>query len=210
MPRTKKENLEESKEVKEKKEVKKTTRKKVTTKKVKPVEEVVEVENNIVEEKPKKSGRIMRNRKNSKSIDIDTTRKVPVVSVSHCPVGYKCKLNNVFLIWEEYGDEHMMTIEEINMMDKMFLNEPWLIVDDEEFMEAYGYSDLYGLIFELEDIEEFYKQSNSIIENKISKLPNGLRRSFLNRTVLALTTGQINNLDVVRFLKDKYNIDIKI
>lgn len=210
MPRTKKENLEESKEVKEKKEVKKTTRKKAITKKVKPVEEVVEVENNIVEEKPKKSGRIMRNRKSSKSIDIDTTRRVPVVSVSHCPVGYQCKLNNVFLTWEEYGDEHMMTIEEINMMDKMFLNEPWLIVDDEEFMEAYGYSDLYGLIFELEDIEEFYKQSNFIIENKISKLPNGLRRSFLNRTVLALTTGQINNLDVVRFLKDKYNIDIKI
>ena len=210
MSRTKKENLEESKEVKEKKEVKKTTRKKATTKKVKPVEEVVEVENNIVEEKPKKSGRIMRNRKSSKSIDIDVTRKVPVVSVSHCPVGYQCKLNNVFLIWEEYGDEHMMTIEEINMMDKMFLNEPWLIVDDEEFMEAYDYSDLYSLIFELEDIEEFYKQSNFIIENKISKLPKGLRRSFLNRTVLALTTGQINNLDVVRFLKDKYNIDIKI
>lgn len=204
MARTKKENLEESKEVKE---VKKTTRKNTTTKKTKPVEEV---EDKVVEEKPKKSGRIMRNRNNAKSIDIDITRRVPVVSVSHCPVGYQCKLNNMFLTWEEYGDEHMMTIEEINMMDKMFLNEPWLIVDDEEFMEAYNYSDLYSLIFELEDIQEFYKQSNFIIENKISKLPNGLRRSFLNRTVLALTTGQINNLEVVRFLKDKYNIDIKI
>ena len=197
----------------EKKESKKSTTKNTTKKKVEVDNvEVVEEKNEIkkevkVDNSPK---RISRKRKLGKGINIDVKRQVPVVSVAFHPIGYRCKLNNVFLRWDEYGDEHYMSIEEINMMDKTLLNDPYLIIDDEEFMEAYGYSDLYNLIFEIEDLDSFYEQKRVMIESKIEKMPPKIRRSFLNRTVKYITDGKLNNYEVVRFLKSKYGIDIEM
>lgn len=197
----------------EKKENNKAT--KNTTKKTKVEKEVQEeIVNNTKEEKEEivdnVPRRISRKRISNNSVDIDIKRQVPVVSVSFHPVGYRCKLNNVFLKWNEYGEEHYMTIEEINMMDKSLLNDPYLIVDDEEFMKVYGYTDLYNLVFEIEDIENFYKQKRVVIESKLEKLPQKTRTNFLNRTVKCIYEGKLNNYEVVRFLKMKYGIDIEM
>ncbi len=194
----------------EKKESKKaTTKKKVDN--VEVVEEKNEIKEVVEEVKidntPK---RINRKRKNGKAINIDVKRQVPVVSVAFHPIGYRCKLNNVFLRWDEYGDEHYMSIEEVNMMDKTLLNDPYLIIDDEEFMKAYGYSDLYNLIFEIEDLDTFYEQKRVVIESKIEKMPPKIRRSFLNRTVKYITDGKLNNFEVVKILKSKYGIDVEM
>lgn len=78
------------------------------------------------------------------------------------------------------------------------------------FIEALGLENLYNLIFEIEDIEKFYSQNISTIENKLDQLPQGTRDSFINRTINSLQDGTLSNMEVLRLLKRKYNLEIDI
>lgn len=165
-------------------------------------------------EKPKQ-GRISDRFKKQtfSTIDINTKRKVPVMSLVSYPVGYQCKLSPLFLIWTEYGNQHEMTIEEINMMNSEsndFLHEPMLIVDDEEFAEVYGLMDLYERIFELEDLDDFYSQRPQVIQKKIDLLSKGARKNLFLRTIKMIKQGKLSNLSVLRLLRDTYGLEIEI
>lgn len=186
--------------------IKKETKKRTTKPKVKK-----EVGNKVT---PKKTGRLSdRFKKISNAINIDQKREVPVVSLVSYPVGYQCKLTPQFLSWNEYGDQHTMTIEEVNMMNSEyegFIKEPMLMVDDEEFAEAYGLIDLYERIFELEDLDEFYKQRPNVIQKKIDALNKDSRKSLFLRTITLIKQGKLNNMSILRLLRDEYGLSIEI
>jgi hypothetical protein len=170
-----------------------------------------DINNEIEETKEEKPKRLFKNRKNN-SIDIvDKKRKIPLVCVVDHRVGYKCKLNNLFIIWDGKGDEHEISIEEAQLMyaeDENFLKN-WLIADDEEFAEAMNLTSIYEIIFEIENIEQFYSQRMITIEKKLDDMPEGIRSEFLNTTAVKIMNGELNTanvLAVVKLLKSKYNM----
>lgn len=168
----------------------------------------------VKEEKPKRLSSRLRNSSNKLDFDrLDKNRKVPVLSVKGGTVGYKCKLSMQTLKWTQYGDEHMMSIGELLSMyseSKKYLTAPWLLVDDEEFAEVLNLKELYEAIFDSEDLERFYSAQLLKIKRKLEELPSGVRKELLNRTVMAINSGELNNLSVVKLLKQEYGIDVEI
>lgn len=172
-----------------------------------------ELENNTKSEevKEEQSTRLFKSKKKA-TIDIaDKKRKIPLVCVVDHRVGYKCKLSNLFIIWNGKDDEHEISIEEAQLMyaeDENFLKN-WLVADDEEFAEAMNLASIYDIIFEIENIEEFYNQRMVTIEKKIDNMPEGIRSEFLNTTAIKIMNGELNVpnvLAIVKLLKNKYNI----
>lgn len=202
-------------------EKKTTTKPKKTN--VKSTTKKVEKENNIeikeqevkkdIKQEEKTSGRISKKFRKSTELDIDPQKKVPVVSMVSYPVGYQCKLSPKFIKWNDYGDEHYMTVEELQMLnseDESFLHEPTLMVDDEEFAEAFNLTGLYETIFELDDLDTFYKQRVPVVRGKIDNLSNGTRKNLFMRTLTLITQGKLNNLAILRMLRDVYHLAIEI
>lgn len=187
--------------------VKKETKKEEMVTNIKKTQDAIEEE--IVQ--PRRLS--IRKNKNEKNIDIDKERIVPVVSVVNFTVGHKYKDSGKFIKWNVYGDEHYMKIGDIiDMMresDK-FLKQPWLIVDDEEFAKTYDLTGLYELVFDLEDLELFFKQSVRIVKNKLDLLSVGMKSDVLNRAVQSINSGEINDMNLVKMLKREYGIDIAI
>ena len=70
--------------------------------------------------------------------------------------------------------------------------------------------ELYDLVFDLEDLDEFFKQGVSKIKENLDKLSPAMRTDVLNRAVSMIYNGEINNLQLVQFLKKEYKIDINI
>lgn len=182
----------------------------------KKLDEIVEAKDEkFIEEKENKVGKRLSGRKtkNDKLVSLDRNRIVPVVSVSNFTIGYKAKETNTMLIWNNYGDEHEMKIGEVISMlgeSEKFLKQPWLIVDDEEFVEAMNLGELYDLVFDLEDLDKFFKQPAYKIKEELSKLSSTMRNDVLNRAVSMIYDGEINSLQLVQFLKKEYKIDINI
>ena len=194
--------------------------KKITENKVENItnEENIEITEEKVKENktdtPKLGKRMSRKRNNSqnKYVNLDRDRIVPVVSVSSFPVGYVNKETNKFIKWNEYGDEHELKISEvINMMgeSEKYLKS-WLIVDDMEVIEAFDLENLYETIFEMEDLESFFKTNQRNIKEKLGMLPINMRNDVLNRAVSMIYNGEISDLRIVSMLKKEYNITIEI
>ena len=182
--------------------------------KIEVSKETIQEEKTKVIQEQKAGKRLTRRKnKNEKLINLDRERYVPVVSVSNFPVGYRTRETNTMILWKEYGDEHELKIGEIiNMISvsEKYLKQPWLIVDDEEFVEAMNLGELYDLVFDLEDLDEFFKQGVSKIKESLDKLSPAMRTDVLNRAVSMIYNGEINSLQLVQFLKKEYKIDINI
>ena len=204
----------------EKKTTKKTTTAKKTTGTTKAKataktkkEEVVEMVEEVVETKTtgRLSGRMRKKSDTINTDNLDRTRRVPVISVDSGTVGYQCKLSPTFLTWEGYGDEQEMSIGELLLMysqNKMFINDPILLVDDEEFAETFKLTEKYEAIFDTEDLAVFYKSKNpTVLASKLRELPNTIRKQVLQRTVIAINTGELESLSVIKMLKKEFDLD---
>ena len=190
---------------------KNTTKKNVEQNEEKEIKQNTTIEEQVEDKTPK---RISANRfKKTNTYNLDPKREVPVTSMVSYPVGYQCKLSPIFLSWDKYGDEHTMSIEEIGMMNSEysgFIQDPILMIDDEEFAEVYHLSEKYELIFELEDLNTFYNQRIITIEEKMDKLSPEIRRNLILRTLKMIDNGELNNIGVIKMLKRKYGINVEI
>lgn len=185
--------------------------------KLEVVQEIVkeEVEEKVAEAKTTRLSGRMRSKSDYINTDnLDKKRIVPVLSVTNGTVGYDCKLSPLFLKWEQYGDEQEMSIGELLLMhahSKMYLNDPVLLVDDEEFAETMKLTEKYQAIFETEDLGELYKGNNAtLIKRKLESLPQEIRRQVLTRTVIAINNGELNSIAVIKMLKKEFDIDVEI
>ena len=207
----------------EKKITKKTTTAKKTSGTIKAKataktkkEEVVEMVEEVVETKTtgRLSGRMRKKSDTINTDNLDRTRRVPVISVDSGTVGYQCKLSPTFLTWEGYGDEQEMSIGELLLMysqNKMFINDPILLVDDEEFAETFKLTEKYEAIFDTEDLAVFYKSKNpTVLASKLRELPNTIRKQVLQRTVIAINTGELESLSVIKMLKKEFDLDVEV
>lgn len=168
--------------------------------------------NETVAEQPK---RMMRQTNKSALEFKDKKRMIPLVCMVNHRVGYKCKTNNMFIIWDGQGDEHEISIEEAQYMfaESQEYLKNWLLADDEEFVEVMGLKDLYELIFEIENIEKFYSQRMIQIEKKLDAMPNSIRQELLNRTAVEINDGSLNTpnvLAIIKLLRDKYNVELDV
>lgn len=191
-----------------------TTKAKATAKTKK--EEVVEMVEEVVETKTtgRLSGRMRKKSDTINTDNLDKTRRVPVISVDSGTVGYQCKLSPTFLTWEGYGDEQEMSIGELLLMysqNKSFINDPILLIDDEEFADVFKLTEKYEAIFDTEDLAVFYKSKNpTVLASKLRELPNAIRKQVLQRTVIAINTGELESLSVIKMLKKEFDLDVEV
>ena len=108
----------------------------------------------------------------------DRTREIPVRSCINGRVIYKSKKTGVTYKWLEKGTYEILTIDELLNMESQsqkFLHSPWLMVDDEEVIEAFNLQELYDLVAKVEDIDSFINMSLGEQKQIYNKLPKSLQ-----------------------------------
>lgn len=120
-------------------------------------------------------------------------KEIVVRSVSGV-VSFKSPKTNTLYKWMEIGDEEILTIDEVLTMDstsRRFLNTPWLVLEDEEVIQALGLSDLYKLIEKVEDVDNLLEMDMSEIEEVIDKAPHEYKK-----TLAGVIFGKVNNNEI--------------
>lgn len=143
-----------------------------------------EVETKVIE-KPKKATKSYLRTIKDKEIIVRSVAGV---------VSFKSPKTNTLYKWMEIGDEEVLTIDEILTMDSLsrrFLNTPWLVIDDEEVIEALGLTDLYKLIEKMEDVDNLLSMDIDEIEEVIKKAPYEYQK-----TLAGVIFGKVNNNEI--------------
>jgi hypothetical protein len=109
------------------------------------------------------------------------------------------------------GAVQPLPISEILAMDNTstrFLFTPWVVVEDERVIEAFGLGRIYELISKVEDISQLINFSKEEIESIFNELPKHYQNSFKNEIFRKVRTRELNDLKIIDILSQVLHIDL--
>lgn len=115
--------------------------------------------------------------------------------------------------WAEYGDINYVTLGELITMKSTqprMLKEGWLIVDDEEAIEQLGLAKMYGNLFEIDDIDEFFDLPDYEIKRILTNMPRGFKNSIASFARERVEQGTLDSNRKLKLLEDLLDVDLKI
>ena len=176
---------------------------KVEEPKIEETAEEVEVKE-VVEEKPKER---------KKAIDIDLHEFIEVRSVTNGGLSYKSPKTGVIVRWRECGDTEYIEFTELMTMkssNPRFLNEPLIVIDDEDVVAKLGLSKLYEDMFDVDKLEEFFEYSVTKMTELLETMPSGIKTLIGDRAVNMIKDETLYDLRKIKLLEDKIKIDLQI
>ena len=135
----------------------------------------------------------------------DRNRQVIVRSCVDGRVIYKSKRSGMTYKWLEKGAYEVLTVEELLNMESQshkFLHSPWLMVDDEDIIEAFNLAELYDLVAKVEDIDSFINMTLDEQKQIYNKLPKASQNQVYNHICFKVDSGEIDSRAKVRELED--------
>ena len=135
----------------------------------------------------------------------DRNRQVIVRSCIEGRVIYKSKRSGMTYKWLEKGAYEVLTVEELLNMESQshkFLHSPWLMVDDEDIIEAFNLAELYDLVAKVEDIDSFINMTLDEQKQSYNKLPKASQNQVYNHICFKVDSGEIDSRAKVRELED--------
>lgn len=175
-----------------KKEVKKET-------KVEKAEEIKEVK-----EEPKAR---------KKAVDIDLHELIEVRSVTNGGLTYISPKTGMKVRWQETGDVEYMEFAELMTMKSArrgFLEQPLIVIDDEDVVEKLGLTKLYENMFDIDDIDSFFELSVTKMSEQLETMPRGIKTLVADKATKMIKDETLYDLRKIKLLEDKVRIDLQI
>lgn len=142
----------------------------------------------------------------------DRNRQVIVRSCIEGRVIYKSKRSGMTYKWLEKGAYEVLTVEELLNMESQsqkFLHSPWLMVDDEDIIEAFNLAELYDLVAKVEDIDSFINMSLGEQKQIYNKLPKSLQNQVYNHIYNKVESGEIDSRAKIRELEELVQMELE-
>ena len=134
------------------------------------------------------------------------------VRVTSCygRVIYKSKKTGEIFKWLETGDDQYFTVQDVLDMDNQshkFLRTPWLLIDDEEVVEAMGLTKMYSYICRLEYIDGFLASPLDEIEEVCQNLSKGYKNNLARIVNQKVEDKELRDVVVIRKLQELLDKD---
>lgn len=201
--------------------------KKITSKPIAPKEneEEVEEKEEIKEEKVKKEEKEVKKdtvkdkepkkptRKRAKSIDIDPNELVAVRSVTKGLLIYKSNRTGQVIRWNDFDDVEYIEFGELITMrssSPKFINEPYLVIDDEEVVESLGLTELYERMIDIDNLYDFFEQSVEEMAKQIEQMPKGSKNLISNTAHDMIKDGELYDIRKIKLLEEELGVGLQM
>lgn len=170
----------------------------------------VEVKNEVVEEvkaqEPVKQVEVKKAK-----VEIDRNQLVECKNVTNGSLTYISRNNGYLAEWANFGDIEYIPVSELMTMkasQPRFLNEPWLIIDDEDVVQHLGLKSIYDRIIAADEIEALFHKTPQEIEDILSRAPKGTRELVADKAREMVTNDSLYDIRIMRVLDKALNIDL--
>lgn len=148
-----------------------------------------------------------------KKIDIDRDELVACQNVTDGELIYKSRKTGLQTNWMSYGDIEYLDVGELLTMkasQPKFLNDVWLLIEDEDVVEYLGLKNLYKHLIDTDDIDSFFDKTPAEIEEALLKLPTGLKETVGTRARKLIKSGDLYDNRKISVLEAGLKIELKI
>ena len=138
------------------------------------------------------------------SDEIDVISLIPNVS-------YKDSKTGDMYEWDKSDHIEPMTFETLKNMwrnNKGYFRNMWLKPLDDRVINKFGLTKVFGEYDFLMDEDNYTRENADKLCDIISKTPNGLKYSIINKIKNMITIGKLSDISVIRKLEKRFNLDL--
>lgn len=139
---------------------------------------------------------------------LDMNMEVECRNISNGGLFYRSSKTGAEYLWANHNDVETLSVGELVTMKSSagrFLNEPWLLIEDEEVVQYLGLTNLYRNLISPEELNAFFKLHPADMEDRLANAPKGTRSLIAekasemvsNKENCPLTGAQIHKLEQV-------------
>lgn len=152
--------------------------------------------------------------KRDKSIeDIGMDEEVPCMSITFGGLVYTSPITGATYKWHKIGDIEYLTMKELISMNNskpIFLNRPWIILQDIRAINKFRLTTKYEEVAKLNQLKKLFSSGDKeLIESTIdSALKSGMREVVISKVRTMYNNGVLSNTHIIKMLEDKLRFDI--
>lgn len=143
--------------------------------------------------------------------DIDRFALIPVMNVTNGQLIYVSRKTGAEYLFGEYGDIEYMEYQELLTMrssQRRFFDDPFLLVMDDDAVEALGLTKMYDNIKLPAQIEEVFKLGQSDFEEVLEKSPKGIKHLIITKAKELYDRGEFDSVRKIKFINETFKTDI--
>jgi hypothetical protein len=163
-----------------------------------PEEEVLEEE--IVKETPKKKRVIGRD------------ELIPIMNNTNGTVIYTSKTSGQEWVFNSYGQTDDIEMGELIKMKNAhprYLNEPWIIILDEDAVQQLGLSNLYENVMKPEELDNFFKLPVDKFNEILNNTPSGMKQLIVSKAMKGIKDGSFDSMSKIKAIEESYGIRLR-
>lgn len=149
-------------------------------------------------------------KKNQKR-EIDRNRLVPVMNMTNGKLVYVSRKTGAKWVWESFGGIDEIEFYELQTMRtsyKGFLNDPLILVLDDEVVDYLGLTKKYEEFLKFEDLDVLFRMNNIEFGELLDKAPKSLIVAVVTKAKSMYESGTLESVWKVNYLNSKFNAEI--
>jgi hypothetical protein len=142
---------------------------------------------------------------------LDKQMLVPIMNVTNGRLIYQSRKTGSEFRFERYGDIEYMELYELLTMrsgHRRFLDEPFIIVLDEEVAEFLGLSNSYKKLTHATEIDGIFDFQLEQFEDVIESIPKGLAHLVVSKAKEKIESKQLDSVQKVQAIEKVFNVKI--
>lgn len=145
--------------------------------------------------------------------EVDLNQLIPVLNGYQGLLVYKSARTNEKFVWPEFGSEQMVELRELrnakNTWKKYFINNWFMFDADYAWVVDYlGMGQYYKYALRIDEFDSLFKMSANEIEEAVSNLSAGQKRSVSYRAKQLIAAGEIDSFKAIAALERSLGIEL--
>lgn len=160
----------------------------------------------VGEKQPQKFSRM-------KKPTLDKNELIPVMNITNGPLLYTSLKTGMSVKFEQYGDVEYLEVGELLTMrssQKRYLEEPWMLIMDEEIVNYLGLDKLYQKLISPQNVDKIFTFDQPTFQEVIENAPMGYNQLIISRAKQRLKDGSLDSLAKIKILEEKFNIQLVV
>jgi hypothetical protein len=152
-----------------------------------------------------------KNEKKPVAKKVDLNQYIPVRNGFQGRLIYISKKTGERFVWSDFGDEQEMELLELKNAknsSKQFFQNNWFMFEDDWVPEYLGVKQYYKNAIPIDGFDDLFEMSPDMIEERVSKLSAGQKRSVAYRARALIAEGGIDSNRAISALENALGIEL--
>ena len=142
---------------------------------------------------------------------LDKQMLVPIMNVTNGTLIYQSRKSGSEFQFERYGDIEYIELYELLTMrssQRRFLDEPMVIVLDDEVADYLGLTRLYKKLSHATEIDRIFKMPLDQFKDIVESTPKGLAHLIISKAKEKIASGEFDSVQKIQVLEEIYKVQL--